>query len=101
LPRPPRSTLFPCTTLFRSTVKRILPDSHADFVFAVAAEEFGIVLCLILLALFAFIVMRALVHAFRAQDAFARFAIAGLGMLFGQDRKSTRLNSSHEQISYA
>jgi cell division protein FtsW len=65
------------------TVKRILPDSHADFVFAVAAEEFGIVLCLILLALFAFIVVRALVHALRAQDAFARFAIAGLGMLFG------------------
>jgi cell division protein FtsW len=65
------------------TVKRILPDSHADFVFAVAAEEFGIVLCLILLALFAFIVVRALLHAWRAQDAFARFAIAGLGMLFG------------------
>ena len=34
------------------TVKRILPDSHADFVFAVAAEEFGIVLCLLLVALF-------------------------------------------------
>jgi cell division protein FtsW len=65
------------------TVKRILPDSHADFVFAVAAEEFGIVLCLILLALFAFIVMRALVHALRAQDPFVRFATAGLGMLFG------------------
>src|ERR1043165_7072062 len=59
------------------TVKRILPDSHADFVFAVAAEEFGIVLCLILLALFAFIVVRALVHALRAQDAFVRFATAG------------------------
>ena len=42
------------------TVKRILPDSHADFVFAVAAEEFGIVLCLVLVALFAFIVLRAL-----------------------------------------
>jgi cell division protein FtsW len=65
------------------TVKRILPDSHADFVFAVAAEEFGIALCLVLVALFAFIVVRALAHAFRAQDAFARFAIAGLGMLFG------------------
>ena len=65
------------------TVKRVLPDSHADFVFAVAAEEFGIVLCLILLALFAFIVVRALTHAFRAQDPFVRFAIAGLGMLFG------------------
>src|SRR5262249_26247904 len=65
------------------TVKRIRPDSHADFVFAVAAEEFGIVLCLMLLALFAFIVVRALVHAWRAQDPFARFGIAGLGMLFG------------------
>ncbi len=65
------------------TVKRILPDSHADFVFAVAAEEFGIVLCLILLALFAFIVVRALLHAFRVQDSFVRFATAGLGMLFG------------------
>ena len=65
------------------TVKRILPDSHADFVFAVAAEEFGIVLCLILLALFAFIVLRALMHAFRTEDPFARFAVAGLAMLFG------------------
>src|SRR6266851_4687124 len=62
------------------TVKRILPDSHADFVFAVAAEEFGIVLCLILVALFAFIVVRALVHALRSQDSFVRFAIARLGM---------------------
>ena len=42
------------------TVKRILPESHTDFVFAVAAEEFGIVLCLVLVALFAFIVLRAL-----------------------------------------
>src|SRR5262249_9199237 len=37
------------------TVKRILPDSHADFVFAVAAEEFGIVLCLVVVFLFAFV----------------------------------------------
>ena len=42
------------------TVKRILPESHTDFVFAVAAEEFGISLCLVLLSLFAFIVLRAL-----------------------------------------
>jgi cell division protein FtsW len=65
------------------TVKRILPDSHADFAFAVGAEEFGIVLCLILVALFAFIVVRALASAMRNEDPFARFATAGLAMLFG------------------
>jgi len=65
------------------TVKRILPESHTDFVFAVAAEEFGIVLCLMLLALFTFIVLRALRHAMRNEDPFARFAAAGLAVLFG------------------
>ena len=65
------------------TVKRVLPDSHADFVFAVAAEEFGIVLCLVLVALFAFIVLRALANAMRNEDPFSRFATAGLAILFG------------------
>jgi cell division protein FtsW len=65
------------------TVKRILPDSHADFVFAVAAEEFGIVLCLALAALFAFVVLRALSKARRNDDPFSSFAIAGLAILFG------------------
>ncbi|MBO0752457.1 MAG: cell division protein FtsW, partial [Bradyrhizobiaceae bacterium] len=65
------------------TVKRILPDSHADFVFAVAAEEFGIVLCLVLVFLFAFIVIRALAKAMGNDDPFSRFSIAGLAILFG------------------
>jgi cell division protein FtsW len=52
-------------------------------VFAVAAEEFGIVVCLVLVALFAFIVIRALRHALRNEDPFARFAAAGLAVLFG------------------
>jgi cell division protein FtsW len=65
------------------TIKRILPESHTDFVFAVAAEEFGIVLCLVLLALFAFIVIRALRHALSTEDPFARFAAAGLAILLG------------------
>src|ERR1700761_3635366 len=63
--------------------KRSLPDSHTDFVFAVAAEEFGIVLCLILLSLFAFIVIRALSRAYATEDMFARFAASGLAVLFG------------------
>lgn len=65
------------------TVKRILPDSHTDFVFAVAAEEFGIILCLVLLALFAFIVIRSLSRAYASEDLFARFAAAGLAIMFG------------------
>ena len=65
------------------TVKRVLPESHTDFVFAVAAEEFGIVLCLILVALFAFVVIRALIHAMRDDDPFTRFGTAGLAILFG------------------
>ena len=65
------------------TVKRLLPESHTDFVFAVAAEEFGVALCLALVALFAFIVIRALARAMRNDDAFTRFAAAGLAILFG------------------
>ena len=65
------------------TVKRLLPESHTDFVFAVAAEEFGVALCLVLVALYAFIVIRALARAMRSEDAFTRFAAAGLAILFG------------------
>ena len=63
--------------------KRSLPDSHTDFVFAVGAEEFGIILCLALLALFAFIVIRSLSRAYASEDLFARFAASGLAILFG------------------
>jgi cell division protein FtsW len=65
------------------TVKRILPEAHTDFVFAVAAEEFGIVLCLVLLSLYAFVVLRALRRALNDDDPFRRFAVAGLALLFG------------------
>jgi cell division protein FtsW len=65
------------------TAKRSLPDSHTDFVFAVGAEEFGIILCLAILALFAFVVLRTLARAYASEDLFARFAASGLAILFG------------------
>ncbi|WP_309085285.1 putative lipid II flippase FtsW [Chelativorans sp.] len=65
------------------SVKRILPDSHTDFVFAVAGEEFGLLMCLIILSLFAFIVLRGLSLARRQEDDFTRYALSGLVILFG------------------
>jgi cell division protein FtsW len=64
-------------------VKRILPDAHTDFVFAVTGEEFGMVACLALIAFFGFIVIRGLWLALRNQDPFCRFAAAGLALMFG------------------
>jgi len=64
-------------------VKRILPDAHTDFIFAVTAEEFGIVVCIGLLVLFAFIVLRGLTLARRNEDTFCRLAATGLVMMFG------------------
>jgi cell division protein FtsW len=65
------------------TLKRILPDSHTDFIFAVTGEEFGVVVCIALVSLFAFIVIRGLSNAAKNEDPFCRFAAAGLSMLFG------------------
>ena len=65
------------------TVKNALPDSHADFVFAVAGEEFGLIACLVLLGLFAFVVVRGLRHGLRAHDPFAALAVIGLVSVFG------------------
>ncbi|MDI6027988.1 putative lipid II flippase FtsW [Corticibacterium sp. UT-5YL-CI-8] len=65
------------------TVKRVIPDSHADFVFAVAGEEFGLFLCFIIMVLFAFIVLRGLSTALKEQDDFTRYAVGGLVVVFG------------------
>lgn len=64
------------------TVKRYLPDSHTDFTFAVAAEEFGIIACLLLVGVFAFIVLRVLSTAMRERDGYVRLAVSGLIILF-------------------
>ena len=65
------------------TVKRVLPDAHTDFIFAVAAEEFGIVICIALVLIFAFVVLRGLSGALKTEDTFMRLASAGLIVMFG------------------
>jgi cell division protein FtsW len=63
--------------------KKILPDSHTDYIFSVAAEEFGLIFCMGIATLFAFIVLRGLRFALREQDEFTRLAVAGLVTSFG------------------
>lgn len=64
-------------------VKRSLPDSHTDFVFSVAGEEFGMLACLLIVSLFAFVVLRALSRVWHETDLFVVIAVAGLTVQFG------------------
>src|SRR3989440_7028008 len=84
--RPPRSTLFPYTTLFRSllALRTLMVPSPA---------------------LFTYVAVRHTLRAAGVDDRALADYLAALLLEFGdhdrQDRKSTRLNSSHDQISYA
>ncbi len=65
------------------SVKNTLPDAHTDFIIAVAAEEYGLVLCLLVIGLFLFITIRALLRLAEERDAFVRLAGTGLAALVG------------------
>jgi len=65
------------------TVKKHLPDAHADFIFAVAGEEFGMILCLLLVCIFAFIVLRSFSRLFYENNLFVVLAVTGLIVQFG------------------
>lgn len=64
-------------------VKSLLPDAHTDFIFAVAGEEFGLIMCLFIVALFAFIVLRGFVRVMHNESLFVLLATAGLLVQFG------------------
>jgi len=64
-------------------VKAFLPDAHADFVFSVAGEEFGAIVCLLLIVLFGFVVLRGFARLFSEQSLFVLLAGAGLLAQFG------------------
>ena len=63
-------------------LKSQLPDAHADFVLAVAGEEFGAVLCLVLVLLVALVVFRGLLRVAAARSLFVSVAAAGLLISF-------------------
>jgi cell division protein FtsW len=76
-------------------VKNILPDAHADFVFAVAGEEFGMLVCLAIVGLFAFVVIRGFVRLLAETDAFVMIAATGLLTQFGLQAFINMASSLH------
>jgi len=76
-------------------VKEALPDAHTDFIFAVAGEEFGVFLCLLIVALFAFIVVRALTKVMREENLFVLLAVGGLAVQFGLQAMINMASSLH------
>ncbi len=76
-------------------VKDVLPDAHADFVFAVMGEEFGLIICLLVLAIFGFIVLRGLLRLLAEQDLFIVLAATGLVTSFGLQSFVNMASSLH------
>lgn len=64
-------------------VKQHIPDAHTDFIFSVAGEEFGMLACMMIVAIFAFIVVRGFLKLGREQDMFSMIAVGGLLAQFG------------------
>ncbi|GAN59933.1 MULTISPECIES: FtsW/RodA/SpoVE family cell cycle protein [Acetobacter] len=64
-------------------VKDLLPDAHADFVFAVAGEEYGMIVCMLIIAVFGVIVVRTLLRLIREDDPFVVISVTGLVTGFG------------------
>src|SRR5690606_3279688 len=64
-------------------VKEMLPDAHADFIFAVAGEEMGAIACLLIVGLFAFLVLRGFARLLGESSLFILIAVAGLLISFG------------------
>jgi len=77
------------------TVKDVLPDAHADFVFAVAGEEFGVIACLAVVALFAFIVLRGFSRMSQEGSLFVLLAATGLLVQFGLQAAINMASSLH------
>lgn len=64
-------------------VKLNLPDSHTDFIFAVAGEELGAIAILLIIGLYAFIVIRGFIRMQQEHNLFTIYAVSGLLILFG------------------
>ena len=65
------------------SLKNNLPDAHTDFIFSVIAEEFGIIICLIIILIYTIIILRPLIIAFNCNDIFQILSLSSLSALIG------------------
>ena len=65
------------------TIKDTLPDAHTDFIFAVVAEEFGWVVCLLIIFIFICLIFNVFQRIKESNDIFAIIAVSGLIIQFG------------------
>lgn len=77
------------------TVKAHLPDAHADFIFSVAGEEFGVIACIAIVGLFAFIVLRGFSRLMQDTNLFVVLASTGLLVQFGLQAVINMASSLH------
>lgn len=76
-------------------VKKHIPDAHADFVFAVAGEEFGFLVCLLIVALFAFVLIRSFLRVINDQSLFVILATSGILFQFGMQALINMASTLH------
>ncbi|AQT05546.1 FtsW/RodA/SpoVE family cell cycle protein [Acetobacter persici] len=76
-------------------VKDLLPDAHADFVFAVAGEEYGLIVCMLIICVFGVIVVRTLLRLIREDDPFIVISTTGLVTGFGLQAFVNMASSLH------
>ncbi|HVC55224.1 MAG TPA: putative lipid II flippase FtsW [Stellaceae bacterium] len=77
------------------TVKDVLPDAHADFVFAVAGEEFGLIVCVLIVGVFAFIVLRGFSRLLQEGNLFVVLSATGLLIQFGLQASINMASTLH------
>ena len=63
--------------------KKSLPDAHSDFVFAVAAEEYGVLICTIIIMIYGLIILRSFLYSIKNENIFLILAVSGLAFQFG------------------
>ena len=65
------------------SLKNNLPDAHTDFIFSVIAEEFGLIVCLIIILIYTIIILRCIIIALNCNDIFQIVSISSLSALIG------------------